>query len=108
MAPKRRGGGGEAGVCTAPWTMGAEEVAAELGVDVHLGLSEGEVAARQQRFGFNELEKEPGASQDLTSHAVADVICTAARAAAYGLTLRRHTQLGAAFEQGMVPSAAAA
>jgi len=37
-----------------------EDVAADFGVDIHVGLSADEVARRQERYGFNELEKEPG------------------------------------------------
>lgn len=47
-------------MCEAPWAKGAAEVAAELGVDVRAGLDDAEVARRQERFGFNELRKEPG------------------------------------------------
>lgn len=47
-------------MCAAPWTKSAEQVAEELGVDVRVGLDEAEVAARQARFGLNELRKEPG------------------------------------------------
>ncbi|GBF94232.1 hypothetical protein Rsub_06502 [Raphidocelis subcapitata] len=46
--------------CDAPWCKAPEQVASELGVDVRVGLSTEEVVARQQAFGFNELEKEPG------------------------------------------------
>jgi hypothetical protein len=53
-------GAGAAPRCDAPWTLEAEDVAAELGVDRHQGLSAEEVARRQAVFGFNELEKEPG------------------------------------------------
>ncbi|KIZ04315.1 calcium-transporting ATPase, endoplasmic reticulum-type [Monoraphidium neglectum] len=58
------GGAAQNGVarapCSAPWAKEASEVADELGVDPHIGLSADEVAARQEKYGFNELEKEPG------------------------------------------------
>jgi hypothetical protein len=46
--------------CDAPWTKDAEDVAAELGVDLHQGLSATDVERRRAAYGFNELEKEPG------------------------------------------------
>jgi hypothetical protein len=58
-APAAKAAASGAG-CDAPWTKEVEVVAADLGVDVHVGLSADEVARRQQQYGFNELEKEPG------------------------------------------------
>ena len=74
MPPRRRGAapahgaadtqqlnGGAAPSCDAPWAKEAGQVAEELSVDVRVGLSDEEVAQRRQQYGFNELEKEPGA-----------------------------------------------
>ncbi|KAI8469125.1 MAG: hypothetical protein J3K34DRAFT_454251 [Monoraphidium minutum] len=66
MAGGGGGGGGNGGgleaaaPCAAPWAKDAARVAKELGVDPRVGLSQEEAEARQQRYGFNELEKEPG------------------------------------------------
>lgn len=68
MAPRREARGTQqadaaAGglSCEYPWAKEVDQVAAELRVDPHVGLSSDEVERRQEQFGYNELEKEPGA-----------------------------------------------
>lgn len=45
---------------TAWWCRTAEQVSRELKVDAAVGLSDDEARARLERFGPNELAKEPG------------------------------------------------
>ena len=47
-------------VCPA-WALPVDEVLRQHGVqDVSVGLSSGEVEARREQYGFNELRKQPG------------------------------------------------
>ncbi len=41
------------------WSASVDEVVRKEKIDVSKGLSDGEVAARRQQFGFNELHQEP-------------------------------------------------
>ena len=61
MAPDAAKGADRAPAVAVPWARDAEDVCKQLGVDPRVGLSAAEVEARQAKFGFNELEKEPGA-----------------------------------------------
>jgi magnesium-transporting ATPase (P-type) len=42
------------------WSSPAEAVAGHHGVDLEKGLSEQQIKAKRQQYGFNELEKQPG------------------------------------------------
>ena len=42
------------------WSESVEAVAAYHGTDLQVGLTEQQVAAKREQYGFNELEKQPG------------------------------------------------
>ncbi len=44
------------------WTATVEEVAQHHGVDTSTGLTQAQIDSKRARFGYNELEKEPGKS----------------------------------------------
>ncbi len=52
--------GGMGNLEAAPWTRTAEQCAEDLGTNLSTGLSSAEVAKRREKYGFNELVKEPG------------------------------------------------
>jgi hypothetical protein len=42
------------------WCRSVEDVASHHGVDLGVGLTDEQVAAKREEYGFNELEKQPG------------------------------------------------
>ena len=42
------------------WSEPIEAVAAYQGTDLQVGLTEQQIAAKREQYGFNELEKQPG------------------------------------------------
>ena len=42
------------------WARSAEDTAAHHGVDIKVGLTAEQVAAKRRQYGYNELEKQPG------------------------------------------------
>lgn len=58
MSRKRLNGSDNESI--SPWALTTDQVVKALGTDVNKGLSPAQVQALHERYGFNELVKQPG------------------------------------------------